>query len=341
MATSIEVAPRTSVTPQSRRGLLETLWKNPWVGFLGRRFVGLISVLVALVLLGFFMVRLVPGDPVVAAFGSEIPASEIERIRGELGLDKPVVEQLTSYVGSAIHGDFGRSFTTNEPVGDIIAARIGPSLILAGSALAITLVGGILIGMLAAAWTNNGRHPRSEVAFGGLTSMAGAIPDYVWGTILIFVFAVSLGTLPASGSGGIEYLILPAFALGLPMVANIARIVRVETLNVLAQDYTRTARSERIPGWRLYLRHALPNVLTATLTTGGLIFAGLIGGAVVVETVFARPGLGSALVTAVTSMNYPVVQGIILVLGLSVVLINTFVDVLLGILDPRTLAKRQ
>jgi peptide/nickel transport system permease protein len=314
---------------------------NPWIGFLGRRLFGLVCVLVALVLLGFFMVRLVPGDPVVAAFGAEIPESELQRIRGELGLDKPAVEQLTSYVASVAQGDFGRSFTTNEPVLTTIQQRIGPSLELAAAALMITLLGGLSLGMLAAAWTRNGRHRRSEVAFGGVTSMFGAVPDYVWATVLIFVFAVSQGLLPASGSGGIEYLILPALALGLPMAANIARIVRVETLDVLAQDYTRTARSERIPTWRLYLRHVLPNVLTATLTIGGLIFAGLIGGAVVVETVFARPGLGSSLVTAVTSMNYPVVQGIILVLGLAVVVINTVVDVLLGILDPRTLTKRQ
>lgn len=323
------------------RASASAFMKNPWIGFLARRLAGLVGVLFALILLGFFMVRLVPGDPVVAAFGTEIPESELERIRGDLGLDKPAVEQLTSYLGSVLQGNLGKSFTTNEPVIDMITQRIGSSLELAAAALFVTLIGGLLIGMVAAAWTRNGRHPGSEVAFGGITSMLGAIPDFVWATLLIFLFAVTQEILPASGSGGIKFLILPALALGLPMAANIARIVRVETLNVLAQDYTRTARSERIPAWRLYLRHVLPNVLTATLTIGGLIFAGLIGGAVVVETVFARPGVGSALVTAVTSMNYPVVQGIILVLGLSVVIINTCVDILLGILDPRTLTKRQ
>lgn len=329
-----------TITSSIRVGATKTV-RHPWLGFLWRRFLGLLGVVAALIVLGFFLPRMVPGDPIVAAFGAELPASEIDRLRAEFGLDKPLWEQFTTYVWSMMQGDFGRSFVTNEPVGQIIMQRLGSSLELAGAALLITLVGGVVAGMLAAAWTRNGRHPRSEVAFGGITSMFGAVPDYVWGTILLFIFAVSAGLLPASGAGGLEYLILPALALGLPMTASIARIVRVETLNVLAQDYTRTARSERIPAARLYLLHVLPNVLTATLTIGGMIFAGLIGGAVVVEAVFARPGLGTALVTAVQGMNFPVVQGILIVLGFVVVVINTIVDILLGILDPRTLTKKQ
>lgn len=331
----------TATVPQAKPNVLKSIGESPWWGFLGRRLLSLICIMVALVIIVFFMLRLVPGDPVISAFGADTPPSQIERIRHEFGLDKPLLDQLKTYVGNVAQGDLGRGYATNEPVSTVIKERIGPSVQLAGAALVIVLVGGLSIGMLAAAWTRDGRHPRSEVLFGGATSMTGAVPDYVWGTILIFVFAVTLGWLPASGSGSFSSLILPALALALPLTASVSRIVRIETLNVLAQDYTRTARGERIPARRIYLRHVLPNVLTATLTIGGLIFAGLIGGAVVVETVFGRPGLGTALVTAVTAKDYAVVQGITLVLGFTVVVINTIVDILLGVLDPRTLTKQQ
>lgn len=315
--------------------------RSPWWGFFARRLVSLVCILVVLVLVVFFMVRLVPGNPIVSAFGGNIPKSEVRQIMHEYGLDRPTLDQLGSYVSHLLHGDLQRSYSTQQPVTQIITQRIGSSLQLAAAALILILFGGVTSGMLAAALTRNGRRPRAEAAFGGITSTTAAVPDFVWATILAFVFAVTLHLLPASGSGSFSELILPALALALPITGFVARIVRVETLNVLAQDYTRTARSERIPAWRIYLRHALPNVLTATLTLGGLIFAGLIGGAVVVEQVFARAGLGTALVTAITGSDYPTVQGITLVLGLAVVVINTIVDVILALLDPQSLTKHQ
>jgi peptide/nickel transport system permease protein len=336
----IEASP-VAAPVRARRSVLRTFLANPWVGFLIRRAIGLVCVLIALIVAVFFMVRLVPGDPVTNALGLDTPLDQLDRIRHEFGIDKPLFQQFTTYITRLIHGDLGKAFGTHQPVSQLIQQRIGSSLQLAGAALAIVLIAGVTIGMLAAAMTREGRRPKAELGFAGTTSVLGAIPDYLTGTILAFIFAVQFRLLPVAGSGSFEQLILPALAIAIPSTATLSRIVRVETLNVLAQDYIRTARSERIPPWRVYLRHALPNVLTAALTIGGLIFANLIGGAVVVENVFARAGLGSALVSAVIAKEYPIVQGIVLVLGVTVVVVNTIVDILLGVLDPRTLTKQQ
>jgi peptide/nickel transport system permease protein len=187
------------------------------------------------------------------------------------------------------------------------------------------------------ALTRDGRHPKLELAFMSVTTTLAAIPDYLSGTILAFIFAVQLQWLPVSGAGSFETLILPALAVAASPTMSLARIVRVETLGVLSQDYIRTARSQRLPVPTIYVGHVLPNVLTYALTGGGLIFANIIGGALIVETVFARPGLGSSLVDGVINNNYPVVQGITLLLCVLVVAVNTFIDILIAVVDPRSL----
>jgi peptide/nickel transport system permease protein len=288
----------------------------------------------------FGMVQLVPGDPIVSAFGDSATALDLQRLHHEYGLDKPLYDQFATYVGHALHGDFGRGFQTQQPVGQLIHQRAGSSLQLAVSALLIVLFVGVPLGVLAAVFTREGRHRRAEVGFASITSILGSIPDYLTATVLVFFFAVLFRLLPVAGSEGFKSLILPALAVSMAPSMILARIVRLETLNVLAQDYIRTARSERLPARIVYVRHTLPNVLTAALTFGGLIFSGIIGSAVVVENVFARNGLGTALVSAVQSKDYPVIQGITLVLATAVVLTNTVVDILLGILDPKSLAKR-
>jgi peptide/nickel transport system permease protein len=313
---------------------------SPLARFLIRRLIGLAGVLAVLVVGVFCMVQLIPGDPVRSALGVDAQEADVVRIRHENGFDLPFFAQLWRYVSHLAHGDLGRSFTSAEDVSSIITGRIGSSLELAGAALAIVLIGGVTLGMLAAVLTREGRRPRFELGFAGATSILGALPDYLLGTILAFVFAVQFRLLPVAGSGGLKTLILPALAVSLHSTMTLARIVRVETLNVLAQDYIRTARSQRLPARIIYLRYALPNALTAALTVSGLIFASLIGGAVVVENVFARPGLGAALVDAVHSRQYVIVQGITLVLGCAVVLINTVVDLVIALIDPRSLSKQ-
>ena len=178
---------------------------------------------------------------------------------------------------------------------------------------------------------------RLDLAFGSVTSVFGSFPEFLTGTFVAIVFAVWLQLLPIAGSSGPKALILPVLALCLRPTAVLARIVRAETLNVLAQDYMRTARSKLLPTWAIYLRHALPNICASTLAVSGLIFAGLLGGAVVIENVFARVGLGSELVQAILARDYPVMQGIILTLGLGVVLVNALIDLGVALIDKRSL----
>ena len=313
---------------------------NPWLRFLLRRGLSLVVVLAVLVIASFMLVRLIPGDPALVVAGPDATAAQIEQIRRALGLDAPPLEQLTNYVTRVVRGDFGSSFITREPVGRMIGQRIGTSLQLAGAALALVLLVAIPLGMLAGALTREGRHRRGEVAFTAVTSIVGSLPEYLAATFLAFVFAVWLRILPVAGTEGWQSLVLPTLAISARPMAILARIVRVETLNVLAQDFIRTARSKRLPERLIYSRHVLPNVVTAALTIGGILFAAIVGGGVIIENVFSRAGLGTALVSAVLSRDYPVIQGVILVLGITVVVVNAIVDILLGLLDPRSLARQ-
>jgi peptide/nickel transport system permease protein len=329
-----------SVVSAPRYPWLTLRANNLWVRFFLRRTFGLALVLATLVVAVFMMVHLIPGDPVTTALGVNAQPSIVARIRHENGFDRPLVAQFTLYVTRLLHGDLGHSFITDEPVSNIIRQRIGSSLQLASAALVLVLVLSIPLGLATGATTREGRHRRFELAFTSIASVLASIPDYLTGTVLAFLFAVQFRLLPVSGSGSLATLVLPALAISMGPTMSLARIVRLETLNVLAQDYIRTARSQRLPALLIYLRHALPNVLSAALTIGGVLFANIIGGTVIVENVFARPGLGTALTSAVIGREYVVVQGITLVLGLFVVVLNTCVDVTLAVLDPRSLARR-
>jgi peptide/nickel transport system permease protein len=310
---------------------------NPWLRFALRRLVSLVLVLLGLVTVTFVLVRLVPGNPAEILAGLNQTHSTVAVIRHNLGLDRPALSQYLSYIWGAVHGELGRSFYTSQTVGSLILQRGGSSAQLAGTALVLVMVVSIPGGMIAAALTRDGRRRRFEGAFSAVTSVFGAIPEFLMATLLAFVFAVALHIFPVAGSSGLQSLVLPVLAISLRPVAVLLRLVRVEALNVLSQDYIRTARSKRLSWWVIYLRHVLPNALTPALTIGGVLFSSLIAGAVVVENVFARNGLGTALVSAVLGRDYPVVQGIVLVLGVTVVFVNAVVDVLLVLTDPRSL----
>jgi peptide/nickel transport system permease protein len=326
--------------PGARRpGGVRALADNLWVRFIVRRLLGLIAVIVALIVGVFWVMQLIPGDPVTNALGLQATPIQVNRIKHENGYDLPAFEQFTRYIRHLSHGDMGQVFNVRQPVSELIAQRIGPSLELAGTALALVLFTSIPLGLLAGALTREGRHRKLELMFTSTTSTLGAVPELLIATVLVFVFAVQLRWLPVAGAGGFETLILPALSVAIGPAMILARIVRIETLGVLAQDYIRTARAKQLPSATLFFRHVLPNVLTAALTIAGLLFAALIGGTVIVENVFARPGLGSALVNGVLSKEYSQVQGIVLVIGITVVVVNAVVDVLLATLDPRSLAR--
>jgi peptide/nickel transport system permease protein len=299
-----------------------------------RRLIGLVFVIFFLVVAVFMSVRLIPGDP-AEALAFQITPQEVERARQEMGLDRPIHEQFVTYLGDLLHGDMGTSFLSRQAVTEVIRERAGNSFALAGIALVVTLAIGIPLG----AMTSEGRHRKLDVGYQGATQFLATLPEFLVATILAYLLAVRFRLLPVAGDEGWRSLVLPVLALVIGAIASLSRFVRAETLNVLAQDYIRTARSKRLPARIIYTRHVLPNVLTGALTIGGLLFAGLIAGAVIVENVFNRPGIGTVLTSALAGRDYPLIQGITLMLGVIVVVSNAVVDLLLAVVDKRSLAR--
>ncbi len=289
-----------------------------------------------LVTLAFLMIHLVPGDPVRAALGMNAPTELVEAKRQALGLDDPLLTQYVHYLGNLLHGDLGESITTQLPVSETIAQRLPATASLAVLAFVVAILVAVPLGVAVAVATRRGRRRRTELAFAGSSVVLGSIPDFLVGVALVAVFAVNLGWFPVAGRTDASSYVLPVLALALGSAAVLARIVRVEMLSVLEADYVRTARAKRLPALRINLRHALPNAVTATLTLGGMLLASMIAGTVLVENVFAWPGLGSTIVQSIVTKDYPVVQGTVLVYGFGVLFINTLVDVALAVLDPRS-----
>lgn len=321
-----------TTTANAVRGIAE----RPWLRFALRRGRRLLVSLWVLVTASFFMIHLIPGDPVRAALGALAEQSLVDARREALGLNDPIWEQYVRYLGNLVTGDWGSSMTTDVPVSQTIADRLPATLEIAGWAFVVTMVVAVPLGVLMAALTRGGRGRRAELGFTSTSVVIAAIPDFLLTVGLVYVFGVSLGLLPVAGRSGPDSYILPVVALAVGPLAVLARIVRVEMLSVLEADFIRTARAKRLPNWVVYLRHALPNAITTTLTVGGLLLGGLVAGTVLVENVLAWPGLGSTIVSSILSKDYPVVQGIVLVYGVGVLAINLVVDVALAVLDPRS-----
>jgi peptide/nickel transport system permease protein len=311
--------------------------RSPWWRFLLRRLVGLVGVLTALIVGTFFMIQLLPGDPAQLIAGPNADPTQVAQLRHDLGLDQSLWIQFGHYVRGLATGDLGTSFASSEPVSKVIADRLPFTVQLALLAIVVVLLVSVPLGMGVAVACRGGRRRALDSAFTAVTSIAGAVPEYVLGVLLIVVFAVTFQLLPPSGADTLSAMILPVTAISLGPICALARIVRRETATVLAQDYLRTARGRRLRALRLYTRHALPNLLTSTLTLGGLILASLLGGTIIVEFVFNWPGVGTRIINAIVSRDYPVIQGMVLLLGLLATVINLLVDVVLGLIDVRTL----
>ena len=308
--------------------------------FLVRRLGALLLVVWVVEIATFLMVHVMPGDPARNVLGPHASAQAVASLRHQLGLDRPVLQQYWHYTWNALHLHFGTSFYSHLPVFGELNARIGPEVELIGLAVLTILVVGVGVGIWSAVATRESRHPRAESAFLLLTGIGGSIPGYVLATVLALVFAVTLKVFPVAGSSTASSVVLPALSIALPQAALFARIVRVETLNSLAQNYVRSARSKRLSSRALYLRYILPNVLTAALTLSGAIFAQSIGSAIIVENIFAWNGLGLLLTQSVLHLDYPMVQAAALFLAVVVVLVNTVIDVAVSFTDPRSAASR-
>lgn len=309
---------------------------SPRADFAIRRIGRLLVSLVVVVLAAFFLVQLVPGDPVRAALGPTAPASLVEATRVSLGLDLPVLQQLLNYVTGLLQGDLGTSIQSGLPVGATIASRFPTTLTLAALGFVVAIVGAVPIGMGAALVARNGRGRAASSGISGFLGVLIAVPDFVLSVGLISIFSMWLGLFPPAGWGSGANAVLPVLGLSLGAMAYLARIVQVEMIKVLDSTYIATARAKRLPQRIILLRHALPNIITATLTVGGLLLSGLVAGTVIIETIFAIPGAGNTLISAVGTKDYPMIQGMVLVYAVMVLAVNLVVDLILITLDPRT-----
>ena len=294
------------------------------------------SALLAVMLASFAMLRLIPGDPARRIAGPNVGPEELEQIREGLGLDQPFLIQLRDYLAGVFTGDFGASFASQQDVGGIVADRLPKTLELAGAGFVLAVGIGIPLGLIVGALTRDGTRPALSHGFTGVTSLVQSIPDYLLAALLVLVLAVTLPIFPVAGAEGIDSLLLPAIAVSAGAGAILARVTRIETLAVLSADYVKAAQVKNLSTVRIYALHVLPNVMTASLTISGLILTSLIGGAVVVENVFAWPGLGTELVRAISQRDYPVVQAVVLMLGVVIVVVNLLVDLAISVFDPRS-----
>ena len=295
------------------------------------RLLWIVPVLLGVSLLVFSIMKLVPGDVAQVIAGMDGTAEDVELIRRSLGLDRPVYEQYLTFLVNSLQGDFGRSAVTKRPVADEIASRIGPTAELAIAAFLVALVVGLPAGVISA----TKRYSIWDTLATLIALIGVSMPVFWLGLMLMLLFSVTLGWLPSSGAGTLAQLVLPALALGSASTAIIARQTRSGMLEVLSQDYVRTARAKGLTEKVVMLRHALKNALIPTITVAGLQVGYLMGGAVLAETVFARPGLGRLLVDSIARRDIPVVQTTIMLLSITFVLVNLVVDLLYVKLDPR------
>lgn len=329
--------PREPIERAARRG-----GGSPWTQFLLKRGIGLLLTFAVLVVITFLIVPLIPGDPAVQAAGPDASPAKIEQVRSDLGLDEPMAQRFADYVGGVLRGDLGESFALSASVRDVIVTRLPFTATLAVAAIAMVLLVSIPVGMAVSILTRGGRRRWLDHGFSGATGFFGSIPPYVTATLFVVVFAVTLSWLPPAYSArqGWTSFILPVAALALGPICTVSRVVRRETDRVVVQDYMRTARGWRIGSWRRYALYALPNLLTSTLTLAGLLLTSMLGGAIIVETVFNWPGLGLAVVQAIVEKDYPLIQGSVLVIGMLAAILTMVIDALLGAIDPRTLGAK-
>ena len=309
------------------------------VSYILRRVLATMPVMAIVALLVFSLLYIAPGDPAAIIAGDQASPADVERIRQGLGLDRPFLVQFGTWLWRILHGDLGTSIFTNLPVSSLIAQRIEPTLSLMVLTLVLTIVVAVPLGVLAA-WKAGSWVDRTIMAF---AVFAFSLPVFVVGYVLAFVFALQFEWLPVQGYTPLaegfwpwlQNLILPAIALGSVYIALIARITRASMLEVLQQDYIRTARAKGLDQHSILFVHALKNAAIPIVTVIGIGIALLIGGAVVTESVFAIPGLGRLTIDAILRRDYPVIQGIVLLFSFLYVLVNLMVDVAYTLVDPR------
>lgn len=300
----------------------------------------MLPTLVVVAVVGFMLIHLTPGDPAVFAAGPEATPETVERIRERMGLNRPLYVQFLSWVRSvALEGSLGVSIQTGEPVSSILRARAEPTIALAIASFLVALLIGVPLGIMAA--VKRGRFGDRLIM--AIATFGVSVPRFWLGLMLMLLFAVTWRLLPVGGyrplaDGFLDmarHLVLPALALGMAEAALIARMSRTALLEVLNEDYVRTAKAKGLVGTTVLLRHALRAALIPILTVAGLAFANLLGGSVAIEVVFNYPGIGRGLMTAITRRDYPVVQAVVLLVGVIYMIINLLIDLSYAVVDPR------
>ena len=301
------------------------------IGYLIRRILAIIPILLGVSLIIFVMLRMIPGDPAYLMAGEDATPEVVQSLREQWGLDQPLHVQYIVFLRNMLQGDLGRSIRSGRPAIEEIGDRYLNTLLLATFSLAIALSVGLFAGIV------SGTKPYSlfDNASMLLALFGVSTPAFWLGLMLMWLFAVELPWLPAVGAGGIQNLILPSITLGAVVAATIARQTRSSVLEVMRQDYVRTARSKGVPENTVITKHVLKNAMIPVVTIAGVLFGTMLGGSIIVETVFAYPGLGKLLIDSISSRDYPVVQALIITYALVFAIINLAVDLSYSYLDPR------
>ena len=296
-----------------------------------KRILGVVPVVFGVLLLTFLLVHLVPGDPVEVMLGESAPLADRDRLRAELGLDQPLPAQFGHYLAALAQGDFGRSIHSRKPIADTLRERLPATVTLALCALLIAVGLGVPLGIVAA--LRQGKWPDSLATLASLT--LSAMPHFWLGPLLMLLFALWLGWLPVSGMGEPGAIVLPALTLGFGLAAILTRMTRASLLEVLNEDFVRTARAKGLSERSVILRHALRAALLPVVTVVGLQLGSLLAGTVITETVFGWEGIGRLLVESIEKRDYPVTQACVIVIALIYVVVNLLTDLLYARLDPR------
>lgn len=299
--------------------------------YISKRIIYLIPVLIGIVFLVFTIMYFSPGDPAKLILGDRAPEEQVAALRHELGLDLPYYQQLFNYIKNAIHGDFGNSYQLRMPVWDIIKLRFPLTLQLTTFTMLIAVLIGVPVGILSAVKQYSVIDAFSVI----FALLMASIPAFWLGMLLMLLFSLNLGWLPSSGYEGVKWLILPSITLGFINCATIMRMTRSSMLEVVRQDFIRTARAKGATEKRAVFRHALKNAIIPVITVVGTAFGSSLGGAVVTETVFGLPGMGTQIITAIRQKDNPVVLASVIVIALAFSLVNLIVDILYTYVDPR------
>lgn len=298
--------------------------------YIVKRLFGMIPTLLLVAIVVFLFVHALPGDPARLAAGPEADETTVALVRHELGLDLPLPQQFLRYFDNLLHGDLGNSLRTKRPVLQEIGDRFMPTLLLTLTSMIWSVIFGLVIGVVSAVWRN--RLPDRV----GMTAAVSGIsfPAFALGMVLMQIFSVQLGWFPTVGASTWQHYVLPSITLGAGVAAVMARFTRAAFVEVMQEDYVRTARAKGLSERIVVVKHTFRNALIPVVTMMGLQFGFLLGGSIVVETVFAWPGVGMLLVDSVVMRDYPVIQGLILLFSLEFILINLIVDVLYGMINP-------